>query len=222
MDLVAYDKARFDEIATAFHAMAAAFQPPDQVVHVIPVSSLHGENVTRRSARLPWYTGKTLLDILESADTHRRSILPGRLQVQRVLRPRDAASLDVRTYAGRIASGMFHVGDAVSVLPGARQTHITGITHLSRAVDVAEAGQSINIDLADDVDVGRGSLVVPFFTGGGRAGSAHGRRHRCRRRASRSRRRSAGWTNSRCARDACTCCSTASSACARKSRPSPA
>ena len=172
MDLVDYDQARFDEIATAFQAMAAAFRPPDQVVHVIPVSSLHGENVTRKSARLPWYTGRTLLDVLETADTHRRSILPGRLQVQRVLRPRDAASLDVRTYAGRIASGMFHVGDAVTVLPGARQTRITGITHLGRAVDVAEAGQSVDVDLADDVDVGRGSLVVPSFTPGHPAGTA--------------------------------------------------
>ena len=161
MDLVGYDKARFDEIAAAFHAMAEPVRPPDQVVHVIPVSSLHGENVTRPSARLGWYNGKTLLDILETADAHRRSVLPGRLQVQRVLRPRDAASLDVRTYAGRIASGMFHVGETVAVLPGGRRTRITGITHLGRALDVAEAGESVNVDFADDVDVGRGSLVVP-------------------------------------------------------------
>ena len=69
LDRPAEAQARFDEIAAAFHAMAEAVRPPDQVVHVIPVSSLHGENVTRRSARLPWYTGKTLLDVLETADT---------------------------------------------------------------------------------------------------------------------------------------------------------
>ena len=161
MDLVDYSQDRFDEIAAAFRAMAAPAQPVGQTLRIMPVSSLHGENITRRSAHLGWYDGPTLLEVLETADVHQRSALPGRLQIQRVLRPRAEGALDIRSYAGRIASGTFRVGDAVTVLPGARHTRISALAHLGTPVEAAEAGQSVSVDFVDDVDVGRGSLVVP-------------------------------------------------------------
>ncbi|HTV00693.1 MAG TPA: GTP-binding protein [Luteitalea sp.] len=161
MDLVDYSQTRFDEIAAAFRAMAAPVQPAGQTLRIMPVSSLHGENITRRSAHLDWYDGPTLLEVLETADAHQRSTLPGRLQIQRVLRPRNEGALDIRSYAGRIASGTFRVGDAVTVLPGGRQTRISALAHLGTPVEAAEAGQSVSVDFVDDVDVGRGSLVVP-------------------------------------------------------------
>ena len=168
MDLVGYSQARFDEIAAAFRAMAAPVQPAGQTLLILPVSSLHGENITRRSGHLAWYDGPTLLDVLETADVHQRRTLPGRLQIQRVLRPRHAGAHDVRSYAGRIASGTFRVGEAVVVLPSGRTTRIAALTHLGASVVEAEAGQSISVDFEDDVDVGRGSLVVP---GEGRVGT---------------------------------------------------
>jgi sulfate adenylyltransferase subunit 1 len=166
MDLVGYAQARFDEIAAAFRAMAAPVQPAGQTLQIMPVSSLYGENITRRSAHLSWYDGPTLLDVLESADVHQRSTLPGRLQIQRVLRPRHEGAHDIRSYAGRIASGTFHVGDTVAVLPGGRTTRIAALNHLGASVGEAEAGQSISVDFEDDVDVGRGSLVVPTSAAG--------------------------------------------------------
>ena len=161
MDLVDYSQARFDDIAAAFRAMAAPVQPANQVLHVLPVSSLHGENVTRQSPRLGWYDGPTLLDVLHGADAHQRSALPGRLQVQRVLRPRHEGAIDIRTYAGRIASGTFAVGDEVVVQPGARLSRIASLNRNGRVVTRAEAGESVSLDLSDDIDVGRGSLLAP-------------------------------------------------------------
>ncbi|MGV3518285.1 GTP-binding protein, partial [Luteitalea sp.] len=115
MDLVDYSQSRFDAIAAAFRAMAAPVHPAGQVLHILPVSSLHGENVTTPSPHLAWYAGPTLLDLLETADTHQRATLPARLQVQRVLRPRHEGAIDVRAYAGRVASGTFAVGDDIVV-----------------------------------------------------------------------------------------------------------
>ncbi len=161
MDLVGHSQARFDEIAAAFREMAAPVRPEGQVLHVMPVSSLHGENITRRSAALAWYDGPTLIEVLEQADTHRHSTLPARLQVQRVLRPRRSEALDVRVYAGRLSSGAFAVGDDVVVLPGGRRTRITGLSRHGEPVTRVEAGQSVTVDLADDVDAGRGSVLAP-------------------------------------------------------------
>ncbi len=161
MDLIGYAQDRFDEIADAFRHMAAAVQPEGQVLHILPVSSLHGENVTRPSPHLSWYAGPTLLDILEHADTHQRRSLPPRLQVQRVLRPRSESARDVRAYAGRIASGTFSIGDEVVILPGERRSRIAGLSHLGAEVSRAEAGASVTVHLAGDVDAGRGSLLAP-------------------------------------------------------------
>ena len=177
MDLVGYSQARFDEIAAAFHEMSAPVRPDGQALLVMPTSSLHGENITRPSARLSWYGGPTLLDVLETADTHQRNALPGRLQVQRVLRPRHEDAIDVRAYAGRIASGTFAVGDDVIVLPGERRSRIASLTHHGQPVTRAEAGDSVTLELTDDVDVGRGSMIVPVGHAGttsavGHAGTA--------------------------------------------------
>ena len=40
-----------------------------QDVRVVPVSALDGDNVVERSERTPWYTGETLLDLLETLPT---------------------------------------------------------------------------------------------------------------------------------------------------------
>jgi sulfate adenylyltransferase subunit 1 len=160
MDLVDYSQARFDAIAAAFRAMAAPVQPAGQVLHILPVSSLHGENVTTPSPHLAWYAGPTLLDLLETADTHQRATLPARLQVQRVLRPRHEGAIDVRAYAGRVASGTFAVGDDVVVQPGARRSRIASLTRHGRVITRAEAGDSISLELTDDIDVGRGSVLA--------------------------------------------------------------
>ena len=203
MDLVDYSQARFDAIAAAFRAMAAPVQPANQVLHILPVSSLHGENVTRKSPHLDWYDGPTLLDVLHGADTHQRSALPGRLQVQRVLRPRHEGAIDVRTYAGRIASGTFAVGDDVVVQPGDRRSRIASLTRHGRVVTRAEAGESV------EPRPHRRHRRRPRQP----AGTA---RRGARRRGRPSTPRCAGWTSSRCASTACTCCSTASGACARR------
>lgn len=161
MDLVDYSQARFDQIAREFRALAAPVQPPEQVLHILPVCSLHGENVTTPSPHLAWYDGPPLLEILETADTHVRSTLPLRLQVQRVLRPRHASAIDVRAYAGRLASGTLAVGDDVVVLPGERRTRVASLTQHGHPVLQAEAGDSITLELTDDVDVSRGALLAP-------------------------------------------------------------
>ena len=67
----------------------------------IPISALLGDNVVRPSHRMPWFTGQSLFDYLESVPVGLRSLQPGfRFPVQRVVRP----NLDFRGYAGQIAS----------------------------------------------------------------------------------------------------------------------
>ncbi len=104
--------------------------------------------------------GRRCWTLLETADTHQRASLPARLQVQRVLRPRNEGAIDVRAYAGRVASGTFAVGDDIVVQPGERRSRIASLTHHGRVVTQAEAGDSVSLELTDDIDVGRGSVLA--------------------------------------------------------------
>ncbi|MEM1306664.1 MAG: GTP-binding protein, partial [Pseudomonadota bacterium] len=87
MDLVDYGQARFEEIEADYRAFAEELS--FETVTPIPVSALAGENLTRKSDQMPWYTGPSLLGCLEQADvgTAPRSNDDMRLPVQWVCRP---------------------------------------------------------------------------------------------------------------------------------------
>ncbi|GLJ62741.1 sulfate adenylyltransferase subunit 1 [Microbacterium barkeri] len=146
-------------------------------VHVLPVSALEGDNIVERSARTPWYTGPSLLELLEqlpAADAEERELEPFRLPVQIVLRPQGGVSpeiaatdpdaverlRDYRASAGRIASGTVRAGDRVRVLPAGISTTVTAVEIAGVEVDEAAAPQSVAVRLADDVDAARGSVIV--------------------------------------------------------------
>ncbi|WP_327710171.1 GTP-binding protein [Streptomyces sp. NBC_00464] len=169
MDLVGFAQPVFGAIAEEFSQYATGLGIPE--VTAIPISALTGDNVVERSARTPWYDGPSVLEHLETVPV---SPLPGdgpgavagraepaRFPVQCVIRPQTAEHPDYRGYAGRIETGAFRVGDAVTVLPSGRTSRISGIDLLGRTVDTARAPQSVTLLLADDIDVSRGDLIVP-------------------------------------------------------------
>jgi sulfate adenylyltransferase subunit 1 len=164
MDLVDWDRARFDAIVAEFLRHAGRFGIADVVA--VPVSALFGDNVVDRSDRAPWYTGPTLLEHLESVPVGTDPAeQPLRLPVQVVLRPQTAHHRDYRGYAGRLASGVVRPGDEVVVLPHGARTTVAGIDR-ARAdgsvepLDVAFAPMSVTVRLSDDLDVSRGDVIA--------------------------------------------------------------
>ena len=63
MDLVDYSQERFDEICAEFTEFASKLEIDD--LTFVPVSALHGDNITSHSPNMPWYEGPTLLHYLE-------------------------------------------------------------------------------------------------------------------------------------------------------------
>ena len=146
-------------------------------VHAIPVSALVGDNVVERSAHTEWYTGPTLLELLESLpaiDELQSNDDPFRLPVQYVLRPQGGlapavadqadALRDYRGYLGQISSGSVSVGDAVEVHPGGFKTTVTSVAIADKKVETAYAPQSVAIELADQFDLARGAVIAAAGT----------------------------------------------------------
>jgi bifunctional enzyme CysN/CysC len=156
MDLIGFDQARYDAIVADYRKFAdsigvAAFVP-------IPISSLGGDNITLLSTNTPWYRGPTLLEHLETVeiDITSAQLRPFRMPVQWVNRP----NLDFRGFAGLICDGQIRPGDAVRVLPSGRTTTVSRIVTLGADLEVAAAGQSVTLTLADDVDCSRGDVLA--------------------------------------------------------------
>ncbi len=156
MDLIDYDQARYDAIVADYAAFAAeigikSFTP-------MPISGFKGDNITAISANTAWYTGKPLIEHLETVeiDNANEQLKPFRLPVQWVNRP----NLDFRGFSGLISGGSVKPGDAVRVLPGGKTSTITRIVTLEGELEEAVAGQSVTVCFADEVDCSRGNVIA--------------------------------------------------------------
>jgi sulfate adenylyltransferase subunit 1 (EFTu-like GTPase family) len=162
MDLVDYRQERYEEIRKEFVDFIGRLGGAETVC--IPISALEGDFVTEPSARMPWYTGPKLLEVLESVNVD-EDLDKGafRFPVQLVSRPPSSAIPDMpdfRGYMGRISSGTVRVGDRIVILPKGTQTTVTGIVTQDGALEQAFARQSVTLMLADDLDISRGDLIA--------------------------------------------------------------
>ena len=156
LDLVGYDQAVFDTIVADYANFAQAIGISEFTA--IPISGFKGDNITSLSPHTRWYSGPTLIEHLEAVevDGTREAGQDFRMPVQWVNRP----NLDFRGFAGLIASGTVKPGDAVRVLPAGTTSTISRIVTLDGDLDEAQAGQSVTLCLADEVDCSRGNVIA--------------------------------------------------------------
>src|ERR1019366_6676652 len=146
IDLVDFDQAVFDRIVADYRAFAADLNFLE--ITPIPMSARHGDNVTLRSAKTPWYKGLTLIEHLETVDVASDTAeKPFRFPVQWVNRP----NLDFRGFSGAVAS--------VTVAASGRQTKVARIVTYDGDLDEAKAGDAVTLTLTDEVDIARGDLL---------------------------------------------------------------
>jgi len=159
MDMVNYSEETFNTILKAYSDIAAKLQIHE--VTYIPVSALKGDNVVNTSEKMPWYTGKSLLDHLETiAVNEDEKSLQARMPVQWVIRPQTDELHDYRGYAGRFSSGSFHVNDKVTVLPSGVKSEISRIETFGKNQEEIHSGMSVTLHLKDNVDISRGDILV--------------------------------------------------------------
>ncbi len=161
MDLVGYDQSVFDTITADYRNFADA--AGIDAFTAIPLSGLVGDNITEKSANMAWYDGPALLPHLEAVPLQGAQTASAdfRLPVQWVNRP----NLDFRGFAGQIASGRIAPGDAVRIVPSGKNTQVKSIVTMAAdgtalELETAQAGQSVTLTLADEVDCSRGDVIA--------------------------------------------------------------
>lgn len=159
MDLVEYSEEVFDKVCKDFEDFSAKLDIQD--VRFVPISALLGDNVVDRSTKMNWYDGSTLMHILEHVHIGSdHNHIDARFPVQYVIRPMKTEHHDYRGYAGRVAGGIFRVGDEVVVLPSGFTSKILTIDKMDGTSGDAFAPASVTMTLEDDIDISRGDMIV--------------------------------------------------------------
>jgi len=155
MDLVDYSQQVFEDIVIDFREFFSRLDIDD--ITFIPISALFGDNIVMKSDNMPWYNGPSLLYHLEHVHVDAaRNLIDFRFPVQCVIRPNQ----DFRGYAGRIVSGILRKGDDVTILPSRLTSRIRSILTYDGELEEARAGDSVVLQIDDDIDISRGDMIV--------------------------------------------------------------
>ena len=161
MDSVKYDEAVYEKIVREFKLFSSVLNI--QNINFIPLSALKGDNVVEKSNHLSWYTGPTLLNYLETIPIYVENNTPeARFPVQGVFVSDSPHESEHTFFAGRVAGGVFQVGDHVWLSPSLKQSKIQSILTYDGKRKQASAGESVLIRLEDDSVLKRGDII---FTG---------------------------------------------------------
>ncbi|MCP4086896.1 MAG: sulfate adenylyltransferase subunit CysN [Actinomycetia bacterium] len=158
MDLVDYDRDRFEEVKAEFREFAMKLDVTD--LTFVPISALHGDNVVDKSANMTWYEGPSLLHHLEEVHiASDRNLIDVRFPVQYVIRPQTDEHHDYRGYAGTMAGGVLKPGDDVVALPSGFESRVKSIETYDGPVDEAFAPMAVTVTLEDNIDISRGDML---------------------------------------------------------------
>jgi sulfate adenylyltransferase subunit 1 len=125
-------------------------------MYIIPISAKEGDNVAKRSDKMPWFQGMT---ILESLDTFRcmenKNNKPLRFPVQ------DVYNIDSkRIIVGRIETGMIKKDQKIHVLPSGEETFVTSIEEfMNDSKETAVAEESTGVTVKDKLFIDRGNVI---------------------------------------------------------------
>lgn len=153
MDLVNYSEERFNEVKSELISFLESVNLRPN--YLVPIVAKDGDNIAKKSEKMPWYKGKTFLEHLDSFHPLKKSVEQGlRFPVQDVYKIDDK-----RIFAGRVESGVIKQGEEIVVLPGKTKTNVASIEKFLEEPVQAEAGESIGITTPDPLFIERGNVI---------------------------------------------------------------
>ena len=159
MDLVGSRQEDFDAFARDLGAFLGSIGL--EPAAIIPVIGREGDNLATRSTTMSWYTGPTVLEVLDAFRSQGEAVDgPFRMPVQAVFKFTNDGD-DRRIVAGTIDSGRLRVGDEVVFHPSGKRTRVKSLEAFNRvAPSVVGAGESAGFTLAQQIYVQRGELAT--------------------------------------------------------------
>ncbi len=118
MDMVNYDQKVFEKVKAQVEKLLKMLGYKD--FPVIPISAWEGDNVVKKSDKMPWYKGPTLIEALDQIPEPPKPIdKPLRIPIQDVYSIKGVGTVPV----GRVETGVLRVGDVVIFEPASTIFH---------------------------------------------------------------------------------------------------
>ncbi len=158
MDAVNYERTKFDEVKAEMTKLLSTSGWKMDKIQVIPIASYPGDNVVKKSDKMPWYTGKTLVATFDDLIVPEKpTTKPLRLPIQDVYNITGVGLVPV----GRVESGILKVNDKVIIMPSGATGEIKSIEMHHQQLPQAEPGDNIGFNLKgiDKKDIARGSVI---------------------------------------------------------------
>ncbi len=159
MDLINYDQKTFEKIKEEYSKFLDEIHLKPK--HFIPIAAREGKNLVKRSAKMPWYQG---LSVLEAFDDFAKPVLsyerPFRMPVQDIYKFTEEKD-ERRIIAGRVESGTLNVGDEVIFMPSNKVTRVKTIEGFNVPTqNEALAGQSTGVTLETQIYIRPGETML--------------------------------------------------------------
>lgn len=158
MDLVGYNEVTFNTVKTQYSEFLKEISI-DPIAY-IPIAAFHGDNLVTVSSKMPWYTGKAVIQEIDALKKEpEKNHKPFRFPVQDVYKFTEHED-DRRILAGQVYSGSVSVGDEVVFLPSQKQSTIRSIEEFNKApFSEKKAGQHAGFTLKTQLYVKPGELM---------------------------------------------------------------
>lgn len=157
MDRVNYDQKRYEELQTEVFSLLKSVGYKKDSLSFVPVSAFEGQNITKSSDLMKWFTGPSFLDTLDLMKVPEKPIgLPLRIPVQDVYTITGAGTVPV----GRVETGKMKKGDKVIFNPQGTTGEVKSIEMHHEEIPEAIAGDNIgwNVRGVGRTDIRRGDV----------------------------------------------------------------
>lgn len=153
LDAVEYSQKVFNEIAAEISKATERLELSD--IHMIPLSALAGDNVVFPSTNMPWYTGQTLQDAIQSWQKPVDGDAQGLMRIQMIAR-----ADNFRGVSGTVRRGSFTKGDEITIFPSNKKATISSIVTFEDEIEKADVDTAVTLVLAPEVDATRGDIIA--------------------------------------------------------------
>ena len=158
MDLVDYDQEVFESVKAEYLEFLKKINITPKFV--LPVSSFMGENIVKKSDKMPWYDGMCVLEVLDAFECEEdKDKQPFRMPVQDVYKFTRNGD-DRRIIAGTIETGTIRAGQEVIFYPSGKKSHIKNIEVFNaEPIEEGKPAMAIGFTMVEQIYITRGELM---------------------------------------------------------------
>lgn len=160
MDALNYDRVKYEDMKKSVQTLLKNIGYKAEELPYVPVSAYNGDNVIKKSDKMPWYTGPTLVEAFDTLKVPAKPTdKPLRLPIQDVFTITGHGTVPV----GRVETGILKVNEPIVFMPSGAKGEVKSIEMHHQPLNEARPGDNVGFAIKgiDKKDLKRGEVAGP-------------------------------------------------------------